>query len=199
MEKFVPWPKIWRDPLTMIITEKMDGTNGQIIIQRVEEPNNMPVTYTNDEYRILVGSRRRYIQPESVSGQKASDNYGFAAWVLENAEVLIETLGIGQHFGEWCGPGIQGNPLKLEKKIFYLFNVNRWLPSLIIDPNWPSHIGLSVVPVLHEGPADEENIEKIMLYLKENSPESEGIVVYYPQANYMRKLTFKYSDGKWKQ
>lgn len=81
MSDFEEFPKIPRLRRGVTITEKIDGTNGQIFI--------------DEEGNIKAGSRSRWITPED-------DNYGFARWVAEHADELRE-LGHGRHFGEWWG------------------------------------------------------------------------------------------------
>jgi len=100
---FESFPKIARLFRDCIVTEKIDGTNAQILV-------------TPDE--VKAGSRNRWITP-------AADNFGFARWVQANADVLREVLGEGRHFGEWWGPGIQRG-YGLAEKRFSLFNVSRW-------------------------------------------------------------------------
>lgn len=103
MTDFVPFPKIPRLKRGCVITEKLDGTNAQIVI--------------GDDGSIRAGSRNRWITPEA-------DNYGFAGWVERNKEELLQ-LGPGQHFGEWWGNGIQ-RAYGLKEKKFSLFNSGRW-------------------------------------------------------------------------
>ena len=91
-------PRLSRD---IVITEKIDGTNGQIYI---------------DGDTIMAGSRNRWITPQD-------DNHGFAAWVSANREQLM-ALGNGRHFGEWWGAGIQDGYGQTEK-FFSLFNTRR--------------------------------------------------------------------------
>lgn len=80
--EFNPWPKIPRGQHEKVtITEKMDGTNSCIIIR--------------DGKIRQIQSRKRFISPG-----KESDNFGFAAWVHDNAEELIK-LGDGTHYGDW--------------------------------------------------------------------------------------------------
>src|ERR1700722_7041547 len=74
--------------LYMSITQKIHGTNAQIYIDCEE-----------GKYTIIAGSRTRWLTPED-------DNFGFAQWVSENQVDLCLTLGIGRHYGEWCGKGI---------------------------------------------------------------------------------------------
>lgn len=103
MTDFIPFPKIPRLKRGCIITEKLDGTNAQIVV--------------GEDGTIRAGSRNRWITPDA-------DNYGFAGWVERNKEELLQ-LGPGQHFGEWWGNGIQRN-YGLKEKRFSLFNSGRW-------------------------------------------------------------------------
>jgi hypothetical protein len=136
-ESFGKIPRWNRD---IIITEKIDGTNAQIF---VSEQGNITLK-SGREVPFLVGSRNRWIFPES-------DNHGFAKWAYGNEKDVL-SLGPGRHFGEWFGQGIQrGYGLK-EKKLI-MFNVSRWNKD-----NLPQSIG--VVPVLYQGP---------MFYYTENA------------------------------
>lgn len=101
--EFKSFPKIPRLSREIIVTEKIDGTNAQIMIGESGE--------------FLTGSRNRWITPEN-------DNYGFARWAQENKDELL-TLGPGQHFGEWYGQGIQ-HGYGLKEKRLALFNTFRW-------------------------------------------------------------------------
>lgn len=103
MTDFIPFPKIPRLKRGCVITEKLDGTNAQIVIDA--------------EGNVRAGSRNRWITPDN-------DNYGFARWVHDRQDELRE-LGEGQHFGEWWGNGIQ-RTYGLNEKRFSLFNAGRW-------------------------------------------------------------------------
>ena len=67
--EFEGFNKISRLSRGMVVTEKIDGTNAQVCI--------------TEEGGFLVGSRKRWITPES-------DNFGFARWAYEHKEELIE-------------------------------------------------------------------------------------------------------------
>lgn len=113
-------PRFNRD---VVVTEKIDGTNGLISIT-VNDPWDGLLTaptqtggiWANGFY-VKAGSRNRWITPEQ-------DNNGFARWVHENAEELTK-LGVGNHYGEWYGSGIWRN-YGLKEKRFMLFNTARW-------------------------------------------------------------------------
>lgn len=179
---FQPWPKIPRGQHESVtITEKIDGTNACIVIR--------------DGEIVGIQSRKKFIQPAVLSGEKQSDNYGFAAWVLANEEELLG-LGEGYHYGEWAGSSIQGNPHNIEGRKFFLFNTFRWgkrnTPPACCD----------VVPVLYEGPLEDMVIDSMMAQLWDqetsdgNKPE--GVIVYFHKTKRSEKHTFRDQHGKWK-
>lgn len=105
-EAFVEFPKIARLSREVVVTEKIDGTNGVIYITEAGE--------------MRVGSRTRWLTPET------GDNAGFLLWAMTHKDELMQ-LGVGRHFGEWWGSGIQrGYGLPKGEKRFSLFNVIRW-------------------------------------------------------------------------
>lgn len=176
MIEFSGFPKIARLNRDIIITEKIDGTNGAVIIED-----------RGDYWEVGAQSRNRLLTPED-------DNHGFAAWVYDNAHALAEILGPGRHFGEWWGSGInRGYGLKNGQKYFSLFNVKRWDP-LYDQEKWPA--GLSIVPVLYWGPFSEQKVKARLRALKVYGSSAhygfmqpEGIVVYHTAANEMFKVT----------
>lgn len=105
---FQEFPKIPRLNRTVIVTEKIDGTNACVVV------SDAP---TFDERIVTAQSRNRIITPDD-------DNYGFARWVKDN-EATLRQLGPGYHYGEWWGQGIQRG-YGLTEKRFSLFNVTRW-------------------------------------------------------------------------
>jgi len=170
--KFPPIPRWYKD---WIITEKIDGTNGLICvidtsdytIEQVHEP-----LAEIDGLRVYAGSRNRWLEAE-----KGKDNYGFAAWVKEHAEDAV-ALGVGLHYGEWYGQGIQRN-YGLSEKRFALFNTSRWTES---RPE-----SFDVVPVLWqgEGYVISNAIDDVLWQLEEEGSvmvpgfyNPEGIVIY---------------------
>lgn len=191
---FVPFPKLPRFSQTAIITEKVDGTNAQVVLEpsasaNMDDPNIIAVV---DGLIIRAGSRKRWITPG-----KATDNFGFASWVRDNAQELAK-LGEGQHFGEWYGAGIQCG-YGIDTKNFALFNTARWG---VHNPNTPECC--EVVPILHQGAVTTDAIERIMSDLKRTGSaiqpgymNPEGIVIYFTQSRQMFKKTFQYDQGKW--
>lgn len=169
---FVPFPKIPRLRRDIVITEKIDGTNAQIVVPKDGGP-------------LLVGSRNRWITPEK-------DNYGFARWVSENEETLRVGLGFGTHFGEWWGSGIQRR-YDLTEKRFSLFNTARWqggAPALC-----------SVVPVLYAGPWSQEAIDATLEKLRAAGSVAapgftnpEGVVVFHSASGRLFKVLLENDD-----
>ena len=188
---FEGFPKIKRWNRDIIITEKIDGTNAQILI-----PDNRFYTFKSGRtVPFLVGSRTRWIFPEN-------DNHGFAKWAYSNVDTILG-LGPGKHFGEWWGQGIQRG-YGLKEKRFSLFNTERWNKETL--PN-----GIGVVPVLYKGPmytvGEEEDTQahSIIEYILERLRESgswaasgymkpEGIVIFHTASNHCYKVTLE-NDG----
>lgn len=164
---FNKFPKMARLSRECIITEKIDGTNAQIFI--------------TEDGGFYTGSRNRWITP-------SDDNYGFSAWAHENKDELMK-LGVGRHFGEWWGKGIQRN-YGLTDRRFSLFNVSRWR----LAPDLPDCC--SVVPVLHKSVFNTRAVDDYILYLQKYGSQAspgfmdpEGIVVWHTAANIGFKKT----------
>ena len=186
---FVEFPKIARLSREAVISEKIDGTNGQI--------------YITDDGQFLVGSRTRWITPDE-------DNYGFARWAFEHRDELME-LGPGRHFGEWWGGGIQrGYGLGKCDKRWSLFNTIRWClagetPQRIPtnDPRIEKFQDIlpeccSLVPVLWRGVFTTQACNESLDNLRQNGSlaapgfmHPEGIVVFHVAANTAFKKTLE--------
>jgi hypothetical protein len=188
---FEPFPKLARLSRGCVITEKLDGTNAQIIITPLDDlesdTRNARVEHKGVTYEVAAGSRTRLIYPG-----KSTDNYGFAQWVFHNAAELAQ-LGEGRHFGEWYGQGIQRG-YGLTEKRFALFDVHKW-PDVR-----PRPACVSVVPILHTGEFSSYAVGSAMRCLEEYGSlavtgyrNPEGIVVYHEQAKVSFKKTF--DDG----
>lgn len=207
--EFQPFGKLARLNREIVITEKLDGTNAQILIVPTTELNagsSYPdATYVGDlaepgSVAIFAGSRNRWI----TSG---NDNYGFAGWVRANAEEL-KKLGPGRHFGEWWGNGIQRG-YGLKEKRFSLFNVHRWKsdgagPGIYEtkDNDAPTLVQCChVVPTLWRGNFDQRIINGVLDGLRlagsaaaPGFMDAEGIVVYHTAAQTLFKVTLKNDD-----
>ena len=171
--EFQKFPKIPRLFRTCVITEKIDGTNAQIKIT----PDGL----------VVAGSRNRYITPED-------DNHGFAAWVRDHREELLG-LGVGTHYGEWYGCGINRN-YGLSEKRFALFNTFKWGDC----ESRPACCG--VVPVLFQGEFSEVAVRICLLNLEnfgsvaaKGFMKPEGVVVYHEAAGQYFKVTLE-NDGR---
>lgn len=169
---FVGFPKIPRLKRHIFVTEKIDGTNAQVVVL--------------EDGRVLAGSRNRWITPER-------DNFGFAGWVKAHEEELRTGLGIGQHFGEWWGPGIQRG-YGIPAKRFSLFNATRWTDA--VRPAC-----CSVVPSMYVGPQSEEAVVECLRKLREEGSlaapgfmKPEGIVVYHSAGGHYYKVMLENDD-----
>jgi hypothetical protein len=182
--EFKPWPKTPRlNGASMVITEKIDGTNAAVIV--------------SPDGEVGAQSRNRLITP-------VGDNYGFAKWVWEYADELREILGPGHHYGEWWGSGIQrGYGLRNGDKRFSLFNTARWGYKIWEHWNEDFYVpGLETVPVLYEGEFDtaaiHHELEMLRLagsYLTRARWDSpEGLVVYIPRLDKSFKVLLENDD-----
>ena len=169
---FVPFAKIGRLSREIIITEKIDGTNGVIFI--------------GEDGAFKVGSRNQWLG-------KDGDNFGFGPWAEAHREELIAGLGPGRHYGEWWGQGIQ-RKYALSEKRFSLFNVSRWTE---VRPAC-----CHMVPVLWRGDFDTNEIRRTMDELQRHGSSAspgfmrpEGVVIYHAQSSTFFKKTFEKDDA----
>ncbi len=196
---FEAFPKLTRFSHGWTVTEKIDGTNSQIIIthqDNIKDSDPKAIAYDNGYY-IHAGSRNRLIYP-------GNDNAGFAAFVSSNAGALIEALGEGRHFGEWWGSGIQRR-YDMKEKRFSLFNVNRWQgpkDNGMLPPQ------VDVVPALllnqYVGDTSktfDDILEGLRIGGSHAAPgfmNPEGIVMFHYPSRTTFKKTFDYDEqGKW--
>lgn len=178
-KEFKPFSKIERiGKLEMSITQKIHGTNAQVFIYKD----------ANGELDLLVGSRTRWITPEN-------DNYGFASFVYGNKQEFIDKLGIGTHFGEWAGPGINSGE-GLTEKTFILFDFYKYPDARPLPPK------TKVVPLLYRGKLDFLQIDKCSnRLLIEGSAlvpgfmRPEGVVIIIGGIRYKR--VFETEESKW--
>jgi hypothetical protein len=172
---FQDFGKIARLTREIVITEKIDGTNGCI--------------YIGEDGAFMTGSRSRWITPEM-------DNHGFSRWAHEHRDELM-ALGPGRHFGEWWGSGIQRR-YGLTEKRFSLFNVHRWAA----DATRPACC--HVVPTLYRGmflePAIDAALANLVEFGSVAAPEfmkPEGVIIYHTAAKTLFKKTIE-KDEEWK-
>lgn len=211
---FRSFPKIPRWKRSITITEKIDGTNASVWIDFVAAPERIdgddaiylgycalvesgqaiqvPSFDESGVWIIRAGSRNGFVAPKN-------DNYGFAAWVFTNAP-LLTGLGMGAHYGEWWGQGIQRKYGQTCKR-FSLFNTGRWGPhGESVPPTC-----CDVVPVLYEGPQEmaggqdaiEFNLRRLAFAGSQAAPgykNPEGVVVYHSASRAMFKMTIEGDD-----
>jgi hypothetical protein len=197
--EFRTFNKISRLSRDIVITEKIDGSNGVIFI--------------DDKLNILVSSRNRWLWSSIENNDIKSDNFGFGNWVRENQIELLK-LGKGYHYGEFWGKGIQRGYGLLEKR-FSLFNAGRWClyneePKLIsIDPKIEKYQErlpkcCYLVPILYEGIFNTSIISSILDELRiagskasPNFMNPEGVVIYHKAGNcYFKKTIENDEKGK---
>lgn len=175
--------KVHRYSRPVVVTEKIDGTQGTIIIERHDDIAGYDITVKSKGGHCLTVEK---------------DNYGFCRWVFDHQHELIDLLGEGIHVGEWWGKKIQRGYNQTERH-FSLFNTKRWR-----NVQEESNDLVRCVPVLWEGNFDDLDIKCLMHVLKKsgslaalgfNNPE--GIVIYHTVADVMFKKTFEHdADGK---
>lgn len=173
--EFQPWPSTPRLRRDCTITEKLDGTNACVV-----------VTEDGDVY---AQSRKRLITPND-------DNFGFAKWVYNYATTLRELLGVGFHYGEWYGSGIQRS-YGLTEKRFALFNTSRWQP-LQDDGPLATVPGLEVVPVVTIGQFNDGRVDFALDTLRAGGSlavpgfmNPEGIIIWHHAARTKFKVTLE--------
>jgi len=169
MEQFIAFNKIPRLSRECIITEKIDGTNAQIYIYQDVDGN----------FNLQAASRTRYITVEN-------DNFGFAKWCEENKQELLK-LGLGRHYGEWWGEGIQ-RQYGIKGRRFSLFNIKRWTDN----PEIPKCC--HVVPVLDRCEFDTEFIYSALYKLESEGSVAcpgfmrpEGVVIFHTASGQLFK------------
>lgn len=172
--EFEPFGKIARLSRDVVVTEKIDGTNGVIGISESGE-------------RMVVGSRSRWIQ-------EGQDNHGFHRWAREHEDELRMFLGPGLHYGEWWGQGIQRG-YGLKEKRFSLFNVSRWQDSTLRPAC------CDVVPEITRGTFTTTMVDWALLHLQEHGSmaapgfmQPEGVVIFHAQGTVLFKKTIKNDD-----
>lgn len=188
---FQSFNKIARLSRPIVITEKIDGTNAQVTI--------------TEDGGFFTGSRNRWITPES-------DNFGFSKWAHDHKDELVK-LGVGSHFGEWWGCGIQRG-YGLSERRWSLFNVGRWClagqtPKQLpqnnpkAEPKFQDMLPACchLVPVLWEGMFDTSEIAMTLHTLEIDGSSAapgfmqpEGIIIYHRHSGVLFKKTILKDD-----
>jgi len=181
------WPKTPRLTTPFVITEKIDGTNSCVAISRLgdrdglsaadldfPEHHGVTVVFTHGAcFAVRAASRTRWIAP----GPR--DNFSFAEWVHENAEALT-VLGVGRHYGEWFGRGIQRG-YGMTERCWALFD-EKWRGAL--PYGLPPNVG--VVPRVATAAGHElsrrvawalDHLDKEGSYVGAPGTRAEGVIV----------------------
>ena len=181
LNEFAGFPKIARLSRDCVITEMIDGTNVQVAITETGE--------------LFFGSRNRWLTAQD-------DNFGFARWGEGNRSELLK-LGLGRHFGEWWGCGVQRG-YGLKEKRFSLFNVHRWCPRGTTPSEGMLELPecVSKVPVLYRGLFNTGVCEIVLRVLGERGSvaapgfmQPEGIVIYHAASKTLFKKTLKNDES----
>lgn len=177
--EFQEFPKMARLSREVIVSEKIDGTNAAVVIAPACIDSGAIATVGG--FDLFAQSRTRFIT-------QGDDNFGFALWVGNHAEELLK-LGVGRHFGEWFGSGIQRN-YGLKEKRLALFNVSRW-DDPAVRPTC-----CHVVPTLWRGNFSDLNADWLLAGLAASGSHAvpgfarpEGIIVFHMAAGIGFKKT----------
>ena len=203
MIEFAEFEKIARLNREVIVTEKIDGTNGQVHI-RPAEGTEFEMGY---DTQIEVGGAPHYIRAGSrnrwVLHLGSDDNNGFGRWVYQHAHELA-ALGAGAHFGEWWGAGIQ-RKYGLSEKRWSLFNVGRWVRDggegnrdPLGEKQAYAPPCCHVVPILAVGIGTDEPVNRALDLLRRGgsiaSPgfmKPEGVVAFHTHSRSLFKVTLE--------
>lgn len=172
-QEHASFPSIARWSREIVITEKIDGTNAQVAVY--------------EDGTVRAGSRTRWITPDD-------DNFGFARWVAAHANEL-RGLGVGRHYGEWWGSGIQRKyGLTGDDKRFSLFDVARWNAET-------KPACCHVVPTIYAG-TDTAAIDAALDALRREGSlaapgfmKPEGVVIFHTAARTYFKKTIERDDA----
>lgn len=204
MSDFPKFGSIPRLNKPIVITEKIDGTNGLVSVESLYQDGRFDdarfSTHTTGAdgvtYAVYAGSRNRWISPYD-------DNFGFAQWVHDHAHDLVN-LGVGKHYGEWWGKGI-GRNYGLDHRRFSLFNVSRWSDETRdpVGETRPKCCGVVPVVLLADGATMSIDVEIALSMLKTfgsfavpGFDRPEGVVVYHTAANALFKVTLEGDNHK---
>lgn len=197
--EFQEFEKISRLNREVIVTEKIDGTNGQVHIRPAEgsemEPGyDIQVDIGGVPHYMRAGSRNRW-----VAHFGTDDNNGFGRWVYQHAHELA-ALGPGAHFGEWWGQGIQ-RKYGLTEKRWSLFNVGRWAPRDQGFTNEKQEYAPScchVVPILATGVGLDATVARALDVLRRGGSiaapgfmKPEGVVAFHTHSRTLFKVTLE--------
>jgi hypothetical protein len=200
--EFQEFEKISRLNREVIVTEKIDGTNGQVHIRpaegsQLEMGYDIQVDIGGVPHYMRAGSRNRWVLHLGTD-----DNNGFGRWVHQHAHELA-ALGPGAHFGEWWGAGIQ-RKYGCKDKHWSLFNVGRWADSHRSSAQPRSEKQqyapscCHVVPILTTGIGLHEAVERALQLLRDHGSMAapgfrapEGVVAFHTHSRTLFKVTLE--------
>lgn len=206
MNLFTPFPKVPRWSKGWSVSEKINGANAQVLIITAAEMLKANIFATegpeqfvlgHDQHRQLymfAGSRNRLLHMTTRTG----DNFGFAKWVRGHAEDLFR-LGLGCHFGEWYGHGIQKNPYDLPEgeRRLALFNP-RWIDQGPECTEVVPQLGTAGDALELEGMYGAFKFRGTMVPgAGPNREDPEGIMIYHQGSGQIYKRTYENDGGKW--
>lgn len=205
--EFKEFSKIHRlEKTTILITQKLHGTNASLWIQSTDgldvSPNHLAPFVTSDG-KLLVRPAKRtsFIDREN-------DNFGFAKFTEENKDALAAALGVGTWFGEWVGPGINSGEGLTEKRLalFSVLALKDKMEQMKAGGLWPDKVDL--VPVLFFGESANIGleVEKAMARLKEEGSayvpgfkRPEGVVAQVLGTSAVFKSVFEAEETQWRK
>ena len=163
--EFKEFSKISRYSRPIVVTEKIDGTNGLV--------------HVTADGIVTAGSRSRWITLEQ-------DNYGFSKWVKEH-EITLRELGEGYHYGEWWGKGINRGYGLSEKK-WSLFNTSKWS---LVRPSCCDVVPILYEGQMSEKAILDclEQLNQNGSVAAKGFKPAEGVVVYHTHGNLYFKKT----------
>lgn len=181
---FRPYGKTARLDSKVVITEKIDGTNGLIAI--------------TEDGILWAGSRNRWLSPA-----KGEDNYGFGQWAYDHAESLVPALGPGFHYGEWWGQGI-ARTYGLDHRVFSLFDTKRHDG---LNISFDDGTAVTTVPIVCTGSFSHGLVDYARDQLSAGSwasfrqgvrgfPRTEGVVVRFTDNGTLFKVVWDKADEK---
>lgn len=193
--KFDSIPRLYRKA---VYTEKIDGMNAALVIQEFDkdlaDPDMFPVITSKGSF--LMG-----VQSRTMTLGSGNDLSGLWKWAFENSGPLALTLGVGRHYGEWWGQGIQRG-YHQKRKYFSLFNTKRWTSE-----NTKMVDGLQVVPVLYDGIHSDQQVYYTLERLRVEGSiaakmvddrnldfRAEGLVIWHTTLQQYAKVTLD-GDG----
>lgn len=159
-KKFGKIPRLGN--LNVVITEKLDGTNGVVWV-------------SPDKSLLHAGSRNKWLTEND-------DNAGFYKFCTENAEALLR-LDPGYHYGEFVGPGIQKNRYGLAEKQFFLFDTR-------LEERYADHPCIHTVPLIDTATFDNIKVPERGTLSKIGLSIVEGYMLYIPQLHQYIKIVY---------